>query len=53
MLTQMQASHNEPLNWRTFIVDLLKVLGLDSSRMRGSNWPGSFITTVALRTRRQ
>jgi len=31
MLIQMQANHNEQLNWRTSIVDLLKLLGLDSS----------------------
>ena len=31
VLSQMQASHNEQLNWRTSIVDLLKLLGLDSS----------------------
>jgi hypothetical protein len=27
----MQASHGEQLNWRTSIVDLMKLLGLDSS----------------------
>jgi len=31
VLTQMQANHGEQLNWRTSIVDLLKLLGLDSS----------------------
>jgi 3-oxoacyl-ACP reductase-like protein len=31
VLTQMQANHSEQLNWRTSIVDLLKLLGLDSS----------------------
>jgi hypothetical protein len=31
VLTQMQAQHSEQLNWRTSIVDLLKLLGLDSS----------------------
>jgi hypothetical protein len=31
VLIQMQANHNEQLNWRTSIVDLLKLLGLDSS----------------------
>ncbi|SAK45371.1 hypothetical protein AWB75_00773 [Caballeronia catudaia] len=31
VLTQMQASHGEQLNWRTSIVDLMKLLGLDSS----------------------
>ena len=31
VLTQMQASNNEQLNWRTSIVDLMKLLGLDSS----------------------
>lgn len=30
-LDQMAASHGETLNWRTSIVDLLKLLGLDSS----------------------
>ncbi|SAK56140.1 hypothetical protein AWB77_01689 [Caballeronia fortuita] len=31
VLTQMQANHSEQLNWRTSIVDLMKLLGLDSS----------------------
>ncbi|MEP9327293.1 DUF3597 domain-containing protein [Paraburkholderia phymatum] len=31
VLTQMQANYGEQLNWRTSIVDLLKLLGLDSS----------------------
>ncbi|MDR5760999.1 DUF3597 domain-containing protein [Caballeronia sp. LZ035] len=31
VLTQMQSSHSEQLNWRTSIVDLMKLLGLDSS----------------------
>jgi len=31
VLTKMQASHGEQLNWRTSIVDLMKLLGLDSS----------------------
>ena len=31
ILTQMQASSGQQLNWRTSIVDLLKLLGLDSS----------------------
>ncbi|MBP0588281.1 DUF3597 domain-containing protein [Paraburkholderia sp. LEh10] len=31
VLTRMQANHGEQLNWRTSIVDLLKLLGLDSS----------------------
>ena len=31
VLTQKQASHGEQLNWRTSIVDLMKLLGLDSS----------------------
>ncbi|SAL85634.1 hypothetical protein AWB74_07376 [Caballeronia arvi] len=31
VLTQMQAGHGEQLNWRTSIVDLMKLLGLDSS----------------------
>ncbi|MDR5817063.1 DUF3597 domain-containing protein [Caballeronia sp. LZ033] len=31
VLTQMQSSHGEQLNWRTSIVDLMKLLGLDSS----------------------
>ena len=30
-LDSMAASHGEKLNWRTSIVDLLKLLGLDSS----------------------
>lgn len=30
-LDEMAASHPEKLNWRTSIVDLLKLLGLDSS----------------------
>lgn len=30
-LESMAASHGEQLNWRTSIVDLLKLLGLDSS----------------------
>lgn len=30
-LDQMAASHGETLNWRTSIVDLLKLLGIDSS----------------------
>jgi hypothetical protein len=30
-LEGMAATHSEPLNWKTSIVDLLKVLGLDSS----------------------
>ena len=30
-LTQLAASHAERLNWKTSIVDLLKLLGLDSS----------------------
>ena len=30
-LDGMAASHSEQLNWRTSIVDLLKLLGLDSS----------------------
>ncbi|WP_027801331.1 DUF3597 domain-containing protein [Paraburkholderia dilworthii] len=31
VLTRMQESSSEKLNWRTSIVDLLKLLGLDSS----------------------
>ena len=31
VLTQMQTNRSEQLNWRTSIVDLLKLLGLDSS----------------------
>ena len=31
VLTQMQAGSAQQLNWRTSIVDLLKLLGLDSS----------------------
>jgi 3-oxoacyl-ACP reductase-like protein len=31
VLTQMQANQSEQLNWRTSIVDLMKLLGLDSS----------------------
>jgi hypothetical protein len=31
VLAGMQSKHTEPLNWRTSIVDLLKLLGLDSS----------------------
>jgi pyruvate/2-oxoglutarate dehydrogenase complex dihydrolipoamide acyltransferase (E2) component len=31
ILTNMQASSGQQLNWRTSIVDLLKLLGLDSS----------------------
>ena len=31
VLTQIQANHGEQLNWRASIVDLLKLLGLDSS----------------------
>ena len=31
VLTQMQASQGAQLNWRTSIVDLMKLLGLDSS----------------------
>jgi hypothetical protein len=31
VLTQMQAAYVEQLNWRTSIVDLLKLLGLNSS----------------------
>lgn len=31
VLSNMQASAGQPLNWRTSIVDLLKLLGLDSS----------------------
>ena len=31
ILTGMQASAGQPLNWRSSIVDLLKLLGLDSS----------------------
>jgi 3-oxoacyl-ACP reductase-like protein len=31
VLTAMQANTSEQLNWRTSIVDLLKLLGLDSS----------------------
>jgi hypothetical protein len=31
VLTQMQAGSGQQLNWRTSIVDLLKLLGLDSS----------------------
>ncbi|SAK97537.1 hypothetical protein AWB76_07430 [Caballeronia temeraria] len=31
VLTQMQANNSEQLNWRTSIVDLMKLLGLDSS----------------------
>ncbi|MFO1429074.1 MAG: DUF3597 domain-containing protein [Candidatus Competibacteraceae bacterium] len=30
-LEGLAASHSEPLNWKTSIVDLLKVLGLESS----------------------
>lgn len=30
-LEQMSRSHSEKLNWKTSIVDLLKLLGLDSS----------------------
>ncbi|ARP93374.1 DUF3597 domain-containing protein [Bordetella genomosp. 13] len=31
VLSGMQAKHSEKLNWKTSIVDLLKLLGLDSS----------------------
>lgn len=31
MLNEMAARASEKLNWRTFIVDLMKVLGLGSS----------------------
>ena len=31
VLTAMQANQSEQLNWRTSIVDLMKLLGLDSS----------------------
>jgi len=31
VLTKMQESSGEKLNWRTSIVDLMKLLGLDSS----------------------
>ncbi|ANN79084.1 DUF3597 domain-containing protein [Bordetella flabilis] len=31
VLSAMQAQHPEKLNWKTSIVDLLKLLGLDSS----------------------
>jgi hypothetical protein len=31
ILTRMQASSGQQLNWRSSIVDLLKLLGLDSS----------------------
>ena len=31
VLTEMASRHPEKLNWRTSIVDLLKLLGLDSS----------------------
>ena len=31
VLTQMQANQGQQLNWRTSIVDLMKLLGLDSS----------------------
>ena len=31
VLTRMQESSGQQLNWRTSIVDLLKLLGLDSS----------------------
>ena len=30
-LTALAAAHAEPLNWKTSIVDLMKLLGLDSS----------------------
>ena len=30
-LTGLAASHKEKLNWKTSIVDLLKLLGIDSS----------------------
>jgi 3-oxoacyl-ACP reductase-like protein len=31
VLADMQAKQSQPLNWKTSIVDLLKLLGLDSS----------------------
>jgi hypothetical protein len=31
VLSDLQSKRNEKLNWRTSIVDLLKLLGLDSS----------------------
>jgi len=31
VLTEMQSQNSEKLNWKTSIVDLLKLLGLDSS----------------------
>ena len=31
VLTQMQAQAGQPLNWKTSIVDLLKLVGMDSS----------------------
>lgn len=31
VLAQMQSTHGETLNWKTSIVDLMKLLGLDSS----------------------
>jgi hypothetical protein len=31
VLSQLQSQHSEKLNWRTSIVDLMKLVGLDSS----------------------
>ena len=31
VLSAMQAKNNQPLNWRTSIVDLMKLVGMDSS----------------------
>ena len=34
----LAAAHNEKLNWKTSIVDLMKLLSLDSSLIARKNW---------------
>jgi hypothetical protein len=37
-LEGLAASHKERLNWKTSIVDLLKLVGLDSSLTARKDW---------------
>jgi len=40
-LEKLAAANPQKLNWKVSIVDLMKLLGLDSGFARGRNWPSS------------
>ena len=42
-MEQRAAANPQKLNWRTSIVDLLKLLEIDSSFQRARSWPRSWV----------